>query len=249
MPQEATSPWKLAYSTTFQQNAPLGSFSGCDTPDSTCGNLPADVKWQWWAYPNPWPDTATQRKYPVGGYYNPSKTIWISGGQMHIRMFRQGGPVNSAAVIPKVAMGRKYGLYVETVRVSRITAGYKSAHLLWPSGGSQDTDSFEVDFPENEWDTMPYGFIHNGTPGQLSFPGNVRWTDWNTFEIAWKPDSLTLSVNGKVTGKTTDKAYIPDVPMDWIIQNESALNGERAPVNSSAQIDIRYVAYYELAGS
>ena len=36
--------------------------------------------------------------------------------------------------------------------------------------------------------------------------------------------------------------------MDWIIQNESALNGESAASNSSAQMDISYVAYYRYTG-
>jgi hypothetical protein len=37
--------------------------------------------------------------------------------------------------------------------------------------------------------------------------------------------------------------------MDWIIQNESALNGEQAAPGSWAQIDIRYAAYFAYAGS
>jgi hypothetical protein len=36
--------------------------------------------------------------------------------------------------------------------------------------------------------------------------------------------------------------------MDWIIQNESALNGKQAPKNSSAQIDISYVEYDSYVG-
>ena len=36
--------------------------------------------------------------------------------------------------------------------------------------------------------------------------------------------------------------------MDWIIQNESALDGESAAPNSSAQMDISYVAYYRYTG-
>jgi hypothetical protein len=32
--------------------------------------------------------------------------------------------------------------------------------------------------------------------------------------------------------------------MSWIIQNETALNGEAAPENSSAQLNISYVAVF-----
>jgi hypothetical protein len=41
-----------------------------------------------------------------------------------------------------------YGAYTETLQVSSVAAGYKSAHLLWPSG---TCDGCEDDFPENSW--------------------------------------------------------------------------------------------------
>lgn len=244
----SSNPWAVQFSTNFPTPVQLGYFAGCDTSNNTCTYLPSSLQSTWWAYPYPWPDTATQRNYPVGGYYNPSKTVWISGNQMHIKMYRGTGPVNSAAVVPKVAMNRLYGRYVETVRVSQVTTGYKSAHLLWPSNGNQNTTSFEDDFPENEWDTTPYGFIHNSTNNQLSFSSNVSWSDWHTYTIDWWPGHVNLYVDGGLIGSTTDSAYVPNVNMDWIIQNESALNGESAPVNSSAQMDISYVEYDSYVG-
>src|SRR5487761_1878109 len=82
--------WQLKWSTSFAQPAPLGSFSGCDnydrTPAAYCSGLPADVRSQWWAYPEGWPDTAAEAHASLGGYYDPAGTVWISGGQMHIRM-------------------------------------------------------------------------------------------------------------------------------------------------------------------
>lgn len=240
----ATPHWRLAYSTTFEQPAKLGKFSGC-TQNEVCASLPANVKWQWWAYPFDWPDTATQRNYPVGGYYNPSQTVWISGGQMHIRMYRVNGAVNSAALVPREARNRLYGQYVETFRVSQISQGYKSAHLLWPSNGNQNTTTYEVDFPENEWDTTISGFIHKGN-NQLSYDTAAKWSSWHTSIIRWWPGHLQLLLDGKVIANTTKN--VPTVPMDWIIQNESALNGESAPKNSSAQMDISYVAYYAYQG-
>jgi hypothetical protein len=41
---------------------------------------------------------------------------------------------------------------------------------------------------------------------------------------------------------------VPDERMSWIIQNETALNGEVAPENSSGQLDISHVAIYSYAG-
>ena len=164
---------------------------------------------------------------------------------MHIRMFRGTGSVSSAAVVPKASINKLYGRYTETARVSQVTTGYKSAHLLWPHNSGSN---FEVDFPENEWDTAPYAYLHNGSASQLSFPSNVNWTQWHTYTTEWWPGHLSLYVDGTLIGQTTSSTYVPDVRMDWIIQNESALNGERAPKNSSAQIDISYVEYDSYVG-
>jgi hypothetical protein len=233
--------WTLKWSTNFSAPVALGQFSGCDDnadgPNPSCSDLPASLRSQWWAYPWPWPDTATQRGYPVGGYYDPRQTIWISSDQMHIRVFRAGSSVRSAAVVPKAAMGQLYGKYVETFRVSQIAPGYKSAHLLWPSGNAD----YEVDFPENEWDTSISAYVHAGG-SQQSFDTNASWGTWHTTEIEWTPTRLSFFLDGKLIGTTTQG--VPDVPMDWIIQNESALNGESAPLHSSAQIDIASVSIY-----
>jgi len=164
---------------------------------------------------------------------------------MHIRMSRGTGSVSSAAVVPKASIDKLYGRYTETVRVSQVTTGYKSAHLLWPHNSGSN---FEVDFPESEWDTAPYAHIHNGSASQLSFPSNVNWTRWHTYTIEWWPGHLSLYVDGTLIGQTTSSTYVPNVSMDWIIQNESALNGEHAPKNSSAQIDISYVEYDSYVG-
>src|SRR3984957_16859997 len=123
--------WQLKWQTDFAQSAPLGSFSGCDNYDDTteafCGGLPASVRSHWWAYPTGWPDTATENHLRLGGYYDPAHTISISGRQMHIRMFRDAGPIHSATVVPKAAIGLTYGKYVERFRVSDpgSSTGYK----------------------------------------------------------------------------------------------------------------------------
>jgi hypothetical protein len=234
--------WTLKWSANFSAPVALGQFSGCDDnadgPDPSCANLPASLRSQWWAYPWPWPDTATQRGYPVGGYYDPRQTVWISGGQMHIRMFRDAAGMHSAAVVPKAAMGQLYGKYVETFRVPKIAPGYKSAHLLWPSGNAD----YEVDYPENEWDTGISAYVHAGQDPQQAFDTGASWGTWHTTALEWTPKRLSFFLDGKLIGTTTQG--VPNVPMDWIIQNESALNGESAAPDSSAQIDIAAVSVY-----
>ena len=49
-------------------------------------------------------------------------------------------------------------------------------------------------------------------------------------------------MDGKTIGAATEG--LPNIAMDWIIQNESALNGESAALNSWAQMDISYAAVY-----
>ena len=142
---------------------------------------------------------------------------------------------------PKAADDVKYGRFIEVVRVSKVTQGYKSAHLLWPVGNAYN----EVDFPENEWTTSPSAYVHYGGP-TVSFETNISWTDWHTYEIRWQPGSLAFYVDGKLVGDTTHG--VPDVNMSWIIQNESALQGPSAPVNSYAQMDISYVEYDKYTG-
>jgi hypothetical protein len=252
--QAAGSPlWQLKWQTDFPQAAPLGAFSGCDNYDNTpaayCSGLPASVRSQWWAYPTGWPDTATENHLRLGGYYDPAHTISLSGGQMHIRMFRDTGPIHSAAVVPKAAIGLTYGKYVERFRVSDpgSSTGYKASHLLWPT---TEPLNYEVDYPEGEWDSGFCGHVHSvseGTDTKNICPAGATWATWNTTETEWWPGNLAFYLNGTEIYHLTGK-WVPDQPMSWIIQNETALNGEIAPENSSAQLNISYVAVYTYAG-
>jgi hypothetical protein len=244
--------WALKWQTDFSQPAPLGSFSGCDnndrTPAAYCSGLPADLRSQWWAYPSMWPDTATERHKTLGGYYDPGHTVWISGGQMHIRLFRTTSWIHSAAVVPKASIGLLYGKYVERFRVSPGSApGYRGAHLLWPTS---DPVRYEVDFPENEWD-LPLGFcVYVHSAGEKKVAGHcpdAQWTQWHTTEIDWWPGNLTFYLDGALVYHLTGN-YVPTERMSWIIQNESALFGTPAPENSAAQLNLSYAAVYSYAG-
>lgn len=240
--------WHLVFADGFNTPTKLGSFSGCDhsddTPAAYCSGLTGSMRANWWAYPAGWPDTATQRNYPVGGYYDPATTLWVSpsqwgDGQLHIRMWRGStGPVHSATVVPKAAMGLRYGAYEERWRVSHVATGYKSAHLLWPVSNSDPCS--EIDFPELEWDTQVAGFMHPSTCGQqIAVDTGKSWGQWHTSRIEWTPGDIKLFIDSKLVSET--HTGVPSVAMDWDIQNESALNGEAAAPNSWAQMDITYV--------
>jgi len=222
--------WQRVWWTNFAVAVPLGQFPGA-------------VKSQWGDYLSPWPDTAAQRNYSVHGYYDPATTTWISDGCLHLKMWRGAGSIHSATVYPRVASDVRYGRFIEVSRVSKVAVGYKSAHLLWPVGNSH----YEVDFPESEWTTSPNAHVHYGADdSSVNFETHIRWSDWHTYEIRWQPGSLAFYVDGKQVGRTTQG--VPDVRMGWIIQNESALSGPSAPVNSYAQMDISYVEYDKYVG-
>jgi len=182
----------------------------------------------------------------LGGYYDPSHTVWISGNQMHIRMFRVTSWIHSAAVLPKAAMGMVYGKYVERFRVTPGSSpGYKSAHLLWPTTAPLGD---EVDFPEGPWSSSFCVFVHSvHETTQRNFCPGLRWTSWHTSEIEWTPDRLAFYLDGREIGSVTG-IWVPHQPMAWIIQNESALGGEQAPDHSSGQINISGLAVYSYQG-
>jgi hypothetical protein len=251
----ATGIWKLKWRADFSEPAPLGSFSGCNnndrTPEAFCSGLPADLQSQWWAYPYPWEDSATESHKPIGGYYDPAGTVWISGGAMHIRMYRTTGSIHSAAVLPKAAIGMVYGKYVETFSVSPDSAdGYRSSHMLWPTDNLSAVGD-EVDFPEGEWDSTfcvhVHSLLENDGRAVSNFCPNIGWAGWNTTEIDWSPGSLKFYLDGKLIGSLTGK-WVPNTPMSWILQNESALYGPEAAENSSAQLNISSVAVYSYQG-
>ncbi|MBT2386375.1 glycoside hydrolase family 16 protein [Streptomyces sp. ISL-11] len=234
--------WRPGFSDDFDIDVPRGAFSDCDhhtdTPQAYCDGLTGDMRDDWWAYPEGWPDTATQRGLPVGGRYDPDTTLSVSHGKLHIRLWRGlTGGVHSATLVPKKLMGRQYGWYEERWRVAHVSPGYKSAHLLWPV--VRDGCS-EIDFPELEWDSTVSGFVHPSTCGrQFTVDTGEPWTRWHTTVIEWRPGDLRFHLDGELVGHTTEG--VPARPMTWDIQNESALNGEQAAPGSWAQLDIDYV--------
>jgi hypothetical protein len=260
---KATTPtWTPVWTTTFQQNASKGQFSGCTNgAPYTCSGLPSDVAWQWWAYPAGWQDTAASGQlgtYKVGGLYEPQQTVSIANGMMTINEYNSGGYNHVAAVIPKAAINKMYGKYTETLRVTAAPTGYKSAHLLWPDAAdttAAQKSGIEIDFPEGDWDDNPayggdaYNYDHPNNGGsQLSFDSNVKWSAWHTYTIKWMPGSITTYVDNNVVGTSSDAAYVPSVNMDWIIQNESSLDGESSVPGPHAQMQIKYVEYDKYTG-
>jgi hypothetical protein len=242
------SPWRLVYSTDFPVDAPLGSFSGCKKSTLTCSGLPQALQGQWWAYPDGWPDTATEHHLRIGGFYSPSTTVWIADGMMNIRMWRGTGSDHSAAVLPKAAIDRTYGKYVETFRVIDPVAGYKSADMLHSLTTPTDGSAHEIDYPEGGWGGPFSAFVHYNNRRPF-FPAHVSFNNtWVTTVIEWVPNGISFYVDGRMIGSITG-SLVSDVPMHWILQNETQTNGMvYPPQRSSSTMQIKYVAYYSWVG-
>ncbi|MFE6488249.1 glycosyl hydrolase family 16, partial [Streptomyces sp. NPDC057757] len=132
--------WQVLAEDFNGDRVPVGSFSDCDhhvdTSGAYCGGLRGTYLDNWWAYPTGWPDTAESRGREVVGVYHPEDTVSVGpapngDGRMFIRMWRpaDGGPVHSAAVVPRAVMDMTYGKYSARIRVTKAAPGYKSAWL------------------------------------------------------------------------------------------------------------------------
>jgi hypothetical protein len=249
MPHGNCGPFRQIFAENFSVGSvPLGGFSDCNhntaSPAAYCGGLTGHWRRDWWAYPSGWRDTAKSgadgnRGAPFGGTYEPQDTVWVSGGEMHIRMYRPaaGGDNHVAAVAPRACGNMWYGKYSERFLVSRLAAGFKSAHLFYQRG------QFEIDYPDNDWGATISAYTH---PGEANFSTAARWTDWHTTSIEWTPGTLKFFLDGALIGATTRS--VPDIPMSWVLQNESSINGPYAAPGGVAQMDITWVTCYKFGG-
>lgn len=261
--QASTSPWHEIYSTTFPTASKVGTFANCsEGAPYVCTSLPKTLQSQWWAYPTGWPDTAESGQlgtYKVGGYYEPQSNVSIANGVMTINESDTNGVNSVATVVPKAGIDLTYGRYVETTRVTEAPTGYKSAHLLWPDNAdttAQQNSGAEIDFPEGDWNDAPanggdaYVYDHPaGNPSnQLAADCNCKWSAWNTYTIDWWPGNLTVYVNDGNSILHATGANVPTMAMDWIIQNESSLDGQSAVSGSHAQMQIKYIEVDKYVG-
>ncbi|MFC7303915.1 glycoside hydrolase family 16 protein [Streptomyces monticola] len=239
--------WQVVAEDFNGDRVPLGAFSDCDhAPDTQaayCGGLSGKYRDNWWAYPTGWRDTANDRDRDVVGVYHPEDTVSVgpapSGdGRMRIRLWRpqDGGPVHSAAVVPRAVMQMKYGKYSARIKVTRPAPGYKSAWLHYGAG-------CEMDHPEGEWTGELTAFHHPCGGGEQGyFPGAGDWTRWHTVSTEWTPGHVRFFVDGRQIGH--DTRNVPDTALSWVMQNESALEGPGAAPGSSAQLEVTWVAAY-----
>lgn len=207
----------------------------------------------WAAYPSlrhypgggsPWPDTSGNGRYS-GDY------VSAVGGAARIRMLTEGGYARVAALqhlLPGESdpfVGQLYGRYEVRWRCHGPAPQFKVAWLLWPD--NDDWEDGEVDYPEvtftNGASTI-WAFNHEvtGTPSNNSTAYNTNVTpyDWHTCAIEWEPGAVRFYLDGEL--EATDTEHVPSVPMHWVLQCETALEGAAPDSEVICTIDIDYVA-------
>jgi beta-glucanase (GH16 family) len=202
------------------------------------------VEGQLFAYPNGWKDTEGN------GEYYPSQVLSIHNDELDFYLHENssGEPLVSA-VEPKIpgstdGDGLLYGAYAVRFRATS-TVGYKTAWLLWPDSEKWPQDG-EVDFPEGDMNGGFWAFMHwrGGTNGFDKYAYNTgdRFDKWQTALIEWTPQMVRFILNGKIIGTSTQ--HIPDTPMHWVLQTETATDGTIPAASTAGHVDVAWVSVY-----
>ncbi len=226
--------WRQIFADDFTKDVPLGSF-------------PSAVSDRWGAYQDGWPDTTHH------GTYMPSKVLSVSGGLLNFHIHTEGGVHMVSAPYPRInganspGFGQLYGRYAVRFRADPLHL-YKTAWLLWPDSETWPRDG-EIDFPEGDLDGTISAFMHRqgATSGgdQDYYVTNATYPTWHTAVIEWRASSLTFILDGRVIGTSTDR--IPNTPMHWVLQTETALTAASPADSTAGNVQVDWVAVYSPA--
>ena len=225
--------WRQIFLEDFTQN--VASWGSCSTYDQgrACSSLPEPLRSKWWAYPSSYQDTR-EKNNGDGGHYEP-RNLSISNGMLQWPMRRVNGETEGAAPAPKIGP-RAYGRYAVRFRMES-APGFKVAWLFWRASGSWG----EIDFPEGELDGGICAFNHAQSGGNaFARCANTPMAGaWHTAVIEWTPGRITYYLDDQQFGTTTSE--VPGMPMNWILQSETSLDGP-PPNGTSANIYVNWVA-------
>jgi hypothetical protein len=232
----------------FDINVPVGGFSGCkmtqNIVDSVCPGLPPIERAKWTAYPDGWKDTSRN------GTYMASKTVSMHDGVMDIHLHSENGVPLVAAPMPKIPGGpgtrggAAYGKFMVRFWADPIHR-YKVSWMLWPDSGLRADG--EIDFPEGNLDSTMWAFMHRqgsvDAVDQDVYGPLTGFNGWHVASMAWTPNSLYFYLDGKTIGRSTVR--VPNTPMHWVLQTESALNGQVPQPTDDGHVLIDWVVAYE----
>lgn len=214
--------WHLVLSQDFTRDAALGQFAS--------------------AYPG-WASYDGDHDTSGNGTYNSATTTTVHGGVLDEYLHTQGGRAQVMALTPPGgAAHQTYGRYAVRFR-SDVIPDYKIAWLLWPC--NDNWSEGEIDFPEADLDHTIEGYAHDvtGSPSRnaWSVQTGTSLTDWHTAVVEWSPSGLTYTLDGR-SWHTSDASAVPQNPMNWVLQTETAENGPNPSASVSGHIDIDWVA-------
>jgi hypothetical protein len=186
------------------------------------------------------------------GTYTPDSVLSVEDGKLDYYLHTGGGVPRVASVIPFGYSGQKYGRYSIRFRYDSMP-GYKIAFLLWPS--SDNWNDGEIDWPEGGLDGPLYGgsAIKGSLAGSsMKFdPPERRYSragpgDWHVATTEWTPGKVRWLYDGELIGQTTVPSGVPDTPMRWTLQAETADSANKTfpDAATAGHLQIDWVVQY-----
>lgn len=162
------------------------------------------------------------------GTYTPDAVLSVNDGKLDYYLHTSQGKPRVACAIPFGYGGQTYGRYSVRFKYDSLP-GYKMAFLLWPS--SDNWNEGEIDWPEGGLDGPMYGgSAVKGSldSGGMKFDPAVRRYSlsgpggWHVATIEWTPGKVKWFLDDRLVGETGNPAGVPDTPMRWTLQVETA---------------------------
>ena len=235
MPTADPAGWRRVLADDFTEDVPLGSF-------------PEQVSARWSAYPFPWPDTTDK------GTYDPHRVLSQHNSCLDYYMHTASdGRILCGAPLPRLNTGSNayYGAGLMSIRWAvRFKADpmscMKAAWLLWPDVGS-NLPNGEIDFPEGDFDSTIWGFMHRdgatANNDQDYARTDARFTEWHTATMEWiAGKSCVFWLDGNEIGRFTSR--VPKVRMHPVFQSEVALSGCTPDPSTAGHVLIDWACFW-----
>lgn len=153
------------------------------------------------------------------GMFEPSHVV-LATGMLRIRTYRDPsiGDRWATGGVCQCGLAQTYGAYF--VR-SRVTApGDDNVELLWPSAPIWPP---EIDFNETGRSAARTGwYLHfDANNNQVENQLRINLTQWHTWGVIWRSNSVIFTVDGEVWGVVKNRAEIPHTAMTLDMQEQT----------------------------
>lgn len=174
-------------------------------PINDTGQLPVTNKYAgaMTTYPSGWTE-------PMGGTYDPSRSLSVKGGVLNVNTVSQGGRVFGGVVMPKASDNmygeRTYGKIVWRMRADR-PKSHAYANFTWPAN---DDGRYEMD-QEGSMDpnTLVGGtYHHSGNENKEGYSAqqNQKIGNWHTYQMNWWPGGISMWVDNNLMYRNSTDA-------------------------------------------